>query len=122
VRAPEDWRSTFAADALALATGCDRRLEQRVDVTKTLLDRYHLETLLNEQVLAELIAAIHLEHQAAQVADPFLARPDERPALTAKRTWRRDSALGHRRRLGCGLGGCIRGPPAETVEQRWSCH
>jgi hypothetical protein len=52
-------------------------LEQLVDLTEAPLDRDHLLALLDQQVLLELVAPEHLEHQPAEVPDAFLARPDE---------------------------------------------
>jgi hypothetical protein len=51
--------------------------------------------MLDDQIFPELIVPVHLEHQAAEVADAALALAQERSALTADareighgRTWR----------------------------------
>ena len=37
-----------------------------------LLELAELDTAVNEQVLPELVAAVHLEHEAAEIAEPLL--------------------------------------------------
>ena len=48
------------------------------------IDRDHLEAALLEEVLAEPVTPVHLEHEAAQVADPLLACAHERSPLAAE--------------------------------------
>ena len=62
------------------------RGEQVIDLAQAILDRDHLETPLLEQILAEPVAAVHLEHQPAQVADALVAGARERTSLAAQRT------------------------------------
>ena len=59
---------------------------------QALLDRDHLQALLDQEVLLELVAPVHLEHQAAEVADPLLARADERPPLAPQHARRRKTS------------------------------
>jgi hypothetical protein len=40
--------------------------------------------LLDEEVLLELIAPVHLEHEAAEVADSIFACANERASLAAE--------------------------------------
>jgi len=60
--------------------------------------------LLSQQLLAEAIAPVHLEHQSTEVADPLLAGPNECLPLPAERTWLGRAALGRGRRLRSGDG------------------
>ena len=54
---------------------------------------------VGEEILAKGVAAVHLEHQAAEVAELLLARPQELPALAADDAgrWKRATRLGVRR-------------------------
>ena len=105
----------------ALAPLRDGDLEQFVDLPQSALDCDHFLALLDQQVLLELIAAEHLEHQPAQVADAVLARPDEGSPFAPQRARRRNT-LGSGRSGRTALGGSLRGPLAEPVEQGDSCH
>ncbi|HYY02676.1 MAG TPA: hypothetical protein VE736_02220 [Gaiellaceae bacterium] len=51
---------------------------------QALVERDELVASLDQQVLSELVAPIHLEHQPAEVAKPILAHPKQRTALAAK--------------------------------------
>jgi DNA-directed RNA polymerase specialized sigma24 family protein len=76
-----------------------------------------LEAAVDEQVLPELVAAVHLEHQSAEVAEPLLAHEQERAPLTPELARRRERAPDGTRRSG--LGGCIeRGRAAEPHRRR----
>ena len=102
----------------------DGDLEQLVDLPQALLDRDHLLALLDQQVLLELVAAEHLEHQPAEVADALLARPDEGSPFASQRARRRNAlAAGG---VGGPLSGAgaepLRGLLAEHLEQGDSCH
>ena len=49
----------------------------------TVLDAHRLGAVLHDQVFAELIVPVHLEHQTAEVADTALALAQERSTLAA---------------------------------------
>ena len=121
VRAPLDRSAARASVSDAFAPLRDGDLEQLVDLTQPPLDRDHLLALLDQQVLLELVAPEHLEHQPAEVADALLARPDEGAPLAPERAGRRN-APGPRRRRRRALRSILRGPLAEPVEQGDSCH
>jgi hypothetical protein len=86
VRAHDDRRPTFAAVAETRTAGRQRGLEQGVDLTEAVLDRDYFQALLDEQILAETVTAVHLEHEAAEIADALLAGAHEGTALAAQRT------------------------------------
>jgi hypothetical protein len=46
-----------------------------------LLQPDQVDAAADEEILAELVAAVHLEHQAAQVAESLLACAQERTPL-----------------------------------------
>src|SRR5262249_940996 len=122
VGTPLDRSTAGTADRDALAPLVDGELEQPVDLTQPALDREHLLALLDQEVLLELITAVHLEHEPTEVADPLLPRPDERPALAPERPRRRNAARARRLGrldLGLALGRSLRGPLAEPLDQ---CH
>jgi hypothetical protein len=78
----------------------DRRGEERVEVREPLLEALKLDAPVDEEVLPELVAAEHLEHQPAEVAKLLLAHLEERPPLPAELPDRRQGAPdGPRRRL-----------------------
>jgi hypothetical protein len=47
------------------------------------LDPHRLSAVLDDQILAELIASVHLEHETTEVADAALSLAHQRSALTA---------------------------------------
>jgi hypothetical protein len=48
---------------------------------QSLIQRDQLVAALDQQVLPELVAAEHLEHQPAEISEPFLAHAQERATL-----------------------------------------
>ena len=99
------------------------------------LERDQVGAALDQQILAEAVAPVHLERQAAEVAEPVLAHAHERAALaTELARGGRDAAaarrLGRRRRRdvlrerrpGVGRGrldlDVVVGTPAEAGQQR----
>src|SRR5581483_1198165 len=80
-----------------------RSREQRVELGEALLELAELDAAVDEQVLAELVSAVHLEHQPAEVAQPLLAHREEAPPLAPELRDRREGpADGARRRRRCG--------------------
>ena len=61
--APQAHRAAGAARRVG-----DRGCKQRVELLQALVERDQLVAALDQQVLAELVAAEHLEHEAAEVA------------------------------------------------------
>ena len=74
-------RRAAGADRGAAAPQPPRALEQRVDLARARLDRDELGAALDDERLVEVIAAVHLEREAAELAQPVLAEEQERPAL-----------------------------------------
>ena len=82
-------RAEARADQERRAAGADRALppaqarpaDERVDLGDARLDRDELGTALHDRRLVELVAAVHLEREAAEVAQPLLAEHEERAAL-----------------------------------------
>src|SRR5204862_3759419 len=58
--------------------------DERVELEDPLLERHELRALLEYELLAVVVAAVHLEHQPAEVADPLLPRLQERSPLAAE--------------------------------------
>ncbi len=56
---------------------------KRVELRQALLEPDELGATVDEQVLAELVAAVHLEHETAEVAQASFAQLEERAALAA---------------------------------------
>ena len=65
---------------------------------EAVLEADQVGRLLVDEVLAELVAADHLEHDAAEVADPLLAQAKQCPPLTAQLARGRERPAGRRRR------------------------
>ena len=55
--------------------------DERVDLRDARLDRDELGAALDDERLVELVAAVHLEREAAEVAQPVLAEQEQRAAL-----------------------------------------
>ena len=91
--------------------------EQGVELGEALFELHQFDASVDEQVLAELIAAVHLEHQPAEVAEAVLTGGEEQTTLTPELARRRERAPDGTRRSG--LGGCIeRGRAAEPHRRR----
>ena len=82
-------RAEARADQERRAAGADRPLsapeagaaDERVDLRDAGLDRDELGAALDDEPFVELVAAVHLERQPAEVAEPLLAQEEERSAL-----------------------------------------
>ena len=83
------------ADGPRLAAG-DRGGEQRVELGEPLLEPAELEAAVDEQVLPELVPAVHLEHQPAEVAEPLLPDGEQARAARAGAGRRAESAANAR--------------------------
>ena len=95
-----------------------RQREQLVDLEQTILDRDDLGGLLVDEVLAEPVLAVHLEHEPSEVPDALLAVAEEHSPLAAERArGRKRAAPRTRRRLGVRLV-VGRTCAAESFEQR----
>ena len=73
VGAPNEWGATLAPRGRRCSPYGDRRREQRVQLLQTLVERDQLIAAIDEQVLPELIAPEHLQHQAAEIPQTLLA-------------------------------------------------
>lgn len=73
--------------------------EELIDLEQAILGRDDVRRLLVDEILAEPILAIHLEHEPAEVSDPVFAVAEEQASLAAERAGRRQrTASGRRRR------------------------
>lgn len=87
---------------------------------EAVLQRHQILTPAHEQVLAKLIAAEHLQHQAAEVAEAILPGLEERPALAAQEAGMRERLPP---RLGLdGAGNPLLVGAAEASKQVWPRH
>jgi hypothetical protein len=59
-------------------------MEERLDLGDARVDADHLGRTLGQQVVTEAAAAVHLDEEAAQVAQQVLARLQQGAALTPK--------------------------------------
>ena len=80
-------RPALAAGERDTALG---RPEQRLQLAEPLVDPGQLGAALLDQVLTKVVAAVHLHHQPAEVAQPLLADALERAPLAADHTRRRE--------------------------------
>jgi hypothetical protein len=93
--------------------------QELVNLAQALFERDDLGRLLVNQVLAEPVLAVHLEHEATDVADLLLAKAEQAAALAAKVPGRRERPP-PRRTLRRALGvrsQFLRSVVAETVDQ-----
>jgi hypothetical protein len=58
--------------------------EQGVEFGESLFDRDELGAPVDQEILPELVAPVHLEHQTAEVAQACLAELKQRATLAAK--------------------------------------
>jgi hypothetical protein len=65
--------------------------EQGVELLQAFVERDQLVAALDEQVLAELVAAKHLEHEAAEVAEALFPDAKKRAPLLPELAWMRES-------------------------------
>ena len=105
-RAPESGRAALAARVVRAAPGTLRGAEQDVELVDARLEADQLRAALEQQILAEAVAPVHLEREPAEVAQLLLAQPQERAALAA------ELARGRRVPAGVAAGGAARPAPA----------
>jgi hypothetical protein len=120
VRAPDDRRAAGASCRRRGSSHRYRGREQRVELLQTLVERDQLVAPLDEQVLAELVAAKHLEHQPTEIAQALLAHTQERAALAAELAGMGEGAA--RRALRPRARGSASALAAEACEQRRPRH
>ena len=77
-------RGAAGADRATPATETSGSLQECVDLTHSGLDRDELGTPLDDERLVEVVAAIHLEREPAELAEPLLTEDEQRPALAAE--------------------------------------
>jgi hypothetical protein len=59
--------------------------EKGLDLAEPLVERKQVAAALEQELLPKLVASVHLEDQAAEVAKPRLALTQERAALAPER-------------------------------------
>ena len=81
MRAGCDRRTARAPRRRRRASRRHGRCEQRVEFLQTLVEREQLVAAVDQEVLAELVAPVHLEHQSAKVTQPLFAGAQQRASL-----------------------------------------
>jgi hypothetical protein len=120
VGAPDERGAAGAAGRRSGSPDGDRSREQCVQLLQPLVERDQLVAPLDEQILAELVAPEHLQHQPAEVAQALLANPEQGATLPSKLTWMGQRPAGRPRGRRAD-GGPLTGA-AETSEQRGPRH
>src|SRR5213079_2809893 len=100
VRAPDDRRAALAAAGSRTSPGRGSR-KHRVELVEPRLEIGDVPGVLAEQVLPELLPAVHLHRQAAEVAEQLLAGLQNRAPLPPERAGRARAANRGGR---CGVG------------------
>jgi hypothetical protein len=98
MRPPEERRSTLAMPSGVAARS--RRREHRVELVQAGFEPDDLLAVLEQQVFAQLVPPVHLEHQPAQIPNQLLPGADDRTALPAERARRGSAAHEARATLG----------------------
>ena len=90
-RAPQQWSAALAPGGPRHAGSALRRAEEHVELVDPRLEPDQLGTALEQEVLAEAVAPVHLEREAPEVAQLLLAQPHERAPLPPQgaRGWSR---------------------------------
>lgn len=88
---PDEGRAAFASRRRRGAARGNRDGEERVELLQPLVECDQLVAPLDEQVLPELVPAVHLQHQAAEIAEPVLPDAQERSSLATE-----DAGMGER--------------------------
>jgi hypothetical protein len=86
VRPPYEWGPTGAARSRSRPAYRDRRYEKRVELPQSFIQREQLLAPLDEEVLTELVAAEHLQHQPAEIAQALFSHSEQRTALLPELT------------------------------------
>ena len=86
---PHQHGSPAGADRGAAAPEPACTLKQSVDLARPRLDGDELCAALDDERLVEVVAAVHLEREAAELAQSVFAEQEQRTALAAKVTRRR---------------------------------
>src|SRR5262249_57267982 len=107
VRAPDDRRTALAA-ARGRPPACCRRREHRVELVESRLEIGDVTGVLAEQVLPELLPAVHLHRKPAKIAEQLLASLQDGTPLSPKCAGRASAADRALRRSGR-RGGALRG-------------
>jgi hypothetical protein len=81
VRAPDERSAACTPGCRRRTTHRDRGCEEGVELLQAFVERDQLVAALDQQVLAELVAAEHLEHEPAEVAKALFADTKQRAAL-----------------------------------------
>src|SRR5204862_4657269 len=94
MRPPDDRRAARAPRGRGRPPGRNSRREQRVELLEAVVECNELVAPLDQQVLAELVASVHLQHQPAEIAQALLANTPQRAPLAAElaRMWQRPSS------------------------------
>src|SRR6185503_13861610 len=103
--APEDRRAALAPRRGPRPPARDGGGEECVEVGEPLLEPLQLDATVDEEILPELVATVHLEHQPAEVAEPLLARLEQCASLAPELAGGRQCAPNGARRRG-GRSGC----------------
>jgi hypothetical protein len=81
VGSPDERRPALAARGRRRTAHRHGRGEQRVQLLEAFVEGDELVAALDDQILAKLVAAEHLQHQPAEVAQALFANPQQRASL-----------------------------------------
>src|SRR4029453_5667934 len=81
VRAPHNRRAACTTRCRRGAARADGGREEGFELLDPVVERDELVTTLDQQVLAELVAPEHLQHQSAKIAQPLLPHAQQCSAL-----------------------------------------
>jgi len=92
--AEQDRGAAEADRAAAARTQADRAVEEGIDFAHAGLDGDDLRTTLDEEIGVETVAFVHLEREAAEIAQPFLPYHEQRLSLALELARGRDDVGG----------------------------
>ena len=84
VRSPHEGCTARAARRRSGPAQRDRGRKERLELLQPLVECGQLLAALDQEILAELIPAKHLQHEPAEIAQPLFAQLQEDPTLPAK--------------------------------------
>src|SRR6185503_11122414 len=117
---PEKWCTAVAAHCAGASRPGPGRTEHRVQLVNPGFEPDQVGAALEQEILAELVAPVHLEREPTEVAQLLLTQPHQRPALAAEiargRSGTSPSRCRRRRRIG------IAGMPAQELLQARETH
>jgi hypothetical protein len=118
--APHEWSPALTAGRRRCPPDRDGCCQQRVELLQAFVERDQLMAALHQQVLAELVAAEHLQHETAEIAEALFADTKECTTFLAELPWMGKSTPRRARRTSARNRPLILA--AEACKQRWPRH